>query len=207
MAALDYLRRAGLAAEANGDRLRLRPADCITDTVRQFVRDHRAELLAELSATNDPPAEALAWLARVALLLSCEPAYLLERGFIDRHDLAEQYCTRPRFAARLIRSHPAGSPSTSTDHPTNEQQDARQPQPVHHSAATASPEWRQARDQYLNHLMPCRRCHAPTGRYCVIGAELRATYDRTPLEPTPCCKAKRPWPLSPRSRAPPSATA
>lgn len=53
MAALDYLRRAGLAAEANGDRLRLRPADRITDAVRQFVRDHRAELLAELSAAND----------------------------------------------------------------------------------------------------------------------------------------------------------
>ncbi len=53
MAALDYLRRAGLAVEANGDRLRLRPADRITDAVRQFVRDHRAELLAELSAAND----------------------------------------------------------------------------------------------------------------------------------------------------------
>lgn len=50
MAALGYLRRAGLAVEANGDRLRLRPADRITDAVRQFVRDHRAELLAELSA-------------------------------------------------------------------------------------------------------------------------------------------------------------
>ncbi len=53
MAALDYLRRAGLAAEANGDRLRLRPADRITDAVRQFVRDHRVELLAELNAAND----------------------------------------------------------------------------------------------------------------------------------------------------------
>lgn len=53
MAALDYLRRAGLAVEANGDRLRLRPADRITDAVRQFVRDHRAELLADLSAAND----------------------------------------------------------------------------------------------------------------------------------------------------------
>lgn len=53
MAALDYLRRAGLVVEANGDRLRLRPADHITDAVRQFVRDHRAELLAELKAAND----------------------------------------------------------------------------------------------------------------------------------------------------------
>lgn len=54
MAALDYLRRAGLAVEANGDRLRLRPADRITDAERQFVCDHRTELLAELSAANEP---------------------------------------------------------------------------------------------------------------------------------------------------------
>ena len=53
LAAMDYLRRAGLAVEASGDRLRLRPADRITDAVRQFVRDHRAELLADLSAAND----------------------------------------------------------------------------------------------------------------------------------------------------------
>lgn len=54
MAALDYLRRAGLVAEINGDGLRLRPVERITDAVRQFVRDHRAELLAELTAANDP---------------------------------------------------------------------------------------------------------------------------------------------------------
>ncbi|MFD2407743.1 hypothetical protein ACFSVK_21650 [Azorhizophilus paspali] len=53
MAALDYLRRAGLSVEANGDKLRLRPVERITDAVRQFVRDHKAELLAELIAAND----------------------------------------------------------------------------------------------------------------------------------------------------------
>lgn len=59
MAALDYLRRAGLTVESVADRLRVSPAERITDAVRQFVRDHRAELLAELSAANDsthPPA-------------------------------------------------------------------------------------------------------------------------------------------------------
>ncbi|MDV7210119.1 hypothetical protein [Azotobacter beijerinckii] len=54
MAALDYLRRAGLVAEINGDGLRLRPIERITDAVRQFVLEHRAELLAELTAANDP---------------------------------------------------------------------------------------------------------------------------------------------------------
>lgn len=53
---------------------------------------------------------------------------------------------------------------------------------AHASAATATPEWRQARDQYLNHIMVCRSCYAPTGRHCTAGASLRATYDNTPME-------------------------
>ncbi|MFL1500205.1 hypothetical protein ACI77N_03180 [Pseudomonas sp. S191] len=52
----------------------------------------------------------------------------------------------------------------------------------HASAATATPEWRQARDQYLNHIMVCRSCYAPTGRYCMAGAHLRTSYDNTPME-------------------------
>jgi hypothetical protein len=49
------------------------------------------------------------------------------------------------------------------------------------NAASATPEWRDARDQYINHLMACRSC-APTARHCAAGADLRATYDRTPME-------------------------
>jgi hypothetical protein len=52
----------------------------------------------------------------------------------------------------------------------------------HANAATATPEWRQARDQYLNHIMVCRSCYAPTGRHCSAGADLRAAYDSTPME-------------------------
>ncbi|PKH77192.1 hypothetical protein CXF97_24750 [Pseudomonas sp. Choline-02u-1] len=55
----------------------------------------------------------------------------------------------------------------------------------HASAATATPEWRRARDAYLNHIMACRSCYAPTNRYCGVGAELRADYDRTPMETKP----------------------
>jgi hypothetical protein len=50
------------------------------------------------------------------------------------------------------------------------------------NAATASAEWRQARDQYLSHIMVCRSCYAPTARYCLAGADLRVSYDRTPME-------------------------
>lgn len=52
----------------------------------------------------------------------------------------------------------------------------------HTTAATATPEWRLARDLYLNHLMACPGCYAPTGRHCPHGAELRTTYDQTPME-------------------------
>jgi hypothetical protein len=60
-----------------------------------------------------------------------------------------------------------------------------QPQHFILSAATAAPEWIAARDQYINHLMSCRACHAPTGRYCVAGAGLRQRYDNIPMESTP----------------------
>ncbi len=50
------------------------------------------------------------------------------------------------------------------------------------NAATATPAWRQARDQYLNHIMVCRSCYAPNGRHCTAGARLRASYDNTPMQ-------------------------
>jgi len=53
------------------------------------------------------------------------------------------------------------------------------------NAANATPEWRQARDQYLSHVMTCRGCYAPAGRHCLVGTELRATYDNTPMEARP----------------------
>lgn len=53
---------------------------------------------------------------------------------------------------------------------------------AHLSAATATPEWLYARDEYLNHLMVCRACYAPAGRYCMTGAELHVSYGKTPME-------------------------
>ena len=70
------------------------------------IRSHRLEIIEALSAANDPPQQAMEWLVRLAALLGCSPGYLLEHGFVDRHDLAEQHRQHPRFAARLIRSHP-----------------------------------------------------------------------------------------------------
>lgn len=108
MAALNYLHRAGLAVEIHGEHLRLRPSECITDKVRQFVRQHRDALFAEVSAQRYPPtADVMRWLNSVARYLNCTPGYLLEQGFIDRHDLSEQHRNQPRQVAELTRTHPA----------------------------------------------------------------------------------------------------
>ncbi|WP_139213932.1 hypothetical protein [Pseudomonas guineae] len=63
-------------------------------------------------------------------------------------------------------------------------EDHDQPQHFIQTAVTASPEWLAARNAFYNHLMPCRDCHAPVGRYCPAGAELRQRYDATEIEPT-----------------------
>jgi tRNA A37 methylthiotransferase MiaB len=58
MAVLSSLSQAGLAVAIKSNRLRVTPADRITADLRQFVRDHESELLAELIAADDPQAAA-----------------------------------------------------------------------------------------------------------------------------------------------------
>ncbi len=106
-ALLNMAKAEGVALVLIGDRLiweadHQPPADLLST-----IKAHRQEIIETLNAANDPPPESHVWLARVAALLCCSADFLLAHGFIDRHDLAEQYRTHPRFAARLIRSHPA----------------------------------------------------------------------------------------------------
>lgn len=61
MAALDYLLGVGLSVEIIGDKLRVTPANLITDAIGQFVRDHKAEILIELTVANDPEQRRNAW--------------------------------------------------------------------------------------------------------------------------------------------------
>lgn len=261
MPALDYLRRAGLAAEVIGDKLRLCPVERITDAVRQFVRAHKAELLAELNAANEapiaptpwlhllvladgrviqrageqgnasveqdarlrygdnllqvlpvsgvtrplteteivkalagtlvatasvsPPPPSDVWLARVARLLGICPAELLEGGHLEQHDLAELAGTDAALVAETIRRSPAWLNRPPRSEPSAERfivgKDA-EPQRIAHTAATASSEWIEARDQYHAHIFGCRACYALTGRFCAVGATLRQRYDCTPME-------------------------
>jgi hypothetical protein len=101
----------GLALKLDGGRL-------------MWSADHQPsdELLAELKTRKPAIVQALRyqWLAGVAALLECSPAYLLEGGFVDQHDLAEQCEMPPGCAARLIRSHPEWAPPPSAaSHPNH----------------------------------------------------------------------------------------
>jgi len=64
MAALDYLRRAGLTVESVADRLRVSPVERITDPIRHFIREHlcraagRTERGQRLNAPSHQRAEA-----------------------------------------------------------------------------------------------------------------------------------------------------
>ena len=77
---------------------------------------------------------------------------------------------------------------TLASHPTDRpclvlvERPTQLPASTYTNAASATPEWRHARDQYIKHVMTCRSCYAPTARYCLAGADLRAIYDRTPME-------------------------
>ena len=61
----------------------------------------------EKHAANDPlTPQQIGWLAAVASLLEVGTSHLVERGFIDRHDLDEQHDADPRQVAALIKTNP-----------------------------------------------------------------------------------------------------
>lgn len=141
-------------------------------------KKHKAEKAEQPVASHPSPA-ALAWLECVAHRLGCSPAFLLERGFIDQRDLAEQYHSDPARAVVLIRSNPDWAGPEAVSAPSHVD-GTDEPQRGVHTAATASPEWIAVRDRYIGHLMTCRGCHAPLGRYCATGADLCAQYAASP---------------------------
>lgn len=141
------------------------------------LKRHKQEIIEILSAANAPRPEPKAWLENVASLLGCSTDYLLTQGFIDRHDLAEQYQMPPRLIAQLINAHPLWQ---KPNQPLENHQTAPidyAPQHIHHSAATATNGWTSARDALHAHALgQCSKCYPPAGRYCSNGRKLRDKY-------------------------------
>ena len=92
-------------------------------------------------------------------------------GCRGQHRVPRAPHTSPPASGQLPPS--VDAPSLGEDHD--------EPQHFIQTAVTASPEWLAARNAFYHHLMPCRACHAPVGRYCPAGAELRQRYDLTPM--------------------------
>lgn len=187
MSAAELMHRASVAgvelAVSQEGRLRLRAVHPPSDDLLAELAAHKIEIIAALSAANDPMPSS-AWLIRVARLLGTCPDVLLDGGHLEPHDLAELAGTDAGLVADTIRASPAW---------INRPQRVEQPAEVHvaeefepqytvHTTATASQAWREADAAYINHLMSCRACHAATGRYCVAGLDLRQRYNNTPME-------------------------
>jgi hypothetical protein len=107
---------------------------------------------------------------------------------LEQHQQPRTERTPARDKPPLV-DHPTEIPSklrTSNQRPAmvklpQIEEDPDQPQHFIQTAVTASPEWLAARDAFYHHLMPCRACHAPVGRYCPAGGELRQRYDQAPI--------------------------
>lgn len=182
MTALTLLIGKGFEVGADGEKILISPAAKLTDETRQWIRDHRSELLAELhhrTAANSPKMPPHALLVRVANLLGCSGDYLLECGLLEPCDLEEQAHTDPWIIAEGIRLDPRWQPpskAAQTYVEPSEGQGLPEPYQTHWTAAMASADWLQARDAFHNHIFGCPECYPPLGRYCSIGQALHQHY-------------------------------
>ncbi|MCQ4253357.1 hypothetical protein [Stutzerimonas stutzeri] len=76
MAAIDYLRDHGFSAKVKGNRLIVSPSSKLTPDIRQYIKLHRLELLAEVAA-NDGESRRSHWAVTVEgyppFTMICEP--------------------------------------------------------------------------------------------------------------------------------------
>jgi len=64
----DKITAAGFTLETDGQKLIVKPSGCLTDEQRQFIRKHKAAIIAELQSANDhydPLETVTAWLDKI----------------------------------------------------------------------------------------------------------------------------------------------
>lgn len=164
---------AGVHIATDGQQIVVAAKEEPAATLLQNLRTHKPAVITELEHLQQQ------WLARVASLLRIEVKDLLNAELVARCDPMKHWHTDPALAAKSIRdSHPGTlSRLAATAQPTVA---PRQCPPPRASRPQPSPEWLAARNQYIDHLMTCRACHAPTSRHCATGQTLREQYDNTP---------------------------
>ncbi|MCJ8167688.1 hypothetical protein [Atopomonas sediminilitoris] len=165
---------------------RLRFGDHLQDVVavsgyeRPLTEEEIAKALAgTLASPAALPPPSGAWLARVARLLGARPAELLAGRHLEQHDLVELAGSDAAQVAKTLLNSPAwiNRPRPVEQLAEHIVEEKPEEQRFTHTAATATPAWREARDYYINHLMVCRACYAQAKRYCPIGSDLRQNYN------------------------------
>jgi hypothetical protein len=97
---IEHARQSGVVLALNDDRLTWSASQQPTPDLLALLRDNKPAVIEHLRQQQRT------WLERVAALLNTTADDLLARGLIDASDMAEQYRTDPRHAAKLIASTP-----------------------------------------------------------------------------------------------------
>ncbi len=92
---IDKAIAAGVHLAANAGELDLMATKRPPAELLELLRNHKAEVLAELERLQRQ------WLERVAHALQRPPDWLLEHGIIDANDMCELWHTEPRQVARI----------------------------------------------------------------------------------------------------------
>lgn len=187
MSAVELMHRASAAGVdmvvSQDGCLQLRALHPPSDDLLAELAAHKIEIIIALNAANDSMPWS-AWLSRVAHLIKTRPAVLLEEGHLESHDLVELADADVVLVANIIRASPAWIERPRRVEQSAEIHTVEEVKPQHsiHTAAKASQAWREMDAAHTNHLMRCRSCHAPTGRYCAAGIDLRQRYNSTQME-------------------------
>lgn len=144
------------------------------------------ELAGTLVAPSASSAPSAAWLTHISRLLGVQVDELLDDGHLEQHDLIELAGIDAIVVADAIRTSPAWiNRPQRTKQPVGQiadDENERHAVRTVFTVFTVSTRSKLAHDQYINHLMACRACHAPVNRYCQAGTRLRKQYDNTLME-------------------------